>query len=184
MTENSGELVITLDFKKLFALSLLVIITLVSVYTYIVVLLAWDAPTEEISVQFDGYNTYDNYGAGKTQFNPGDLLDFRVNAETAERYWLPPSYEFFVGNINYRIIITIFAPDGTPMLCASDTGSLANDTSQYHWLENDFLGYFYQIPSDAVASTAYKVRVVFWTDWLPGGKSKAVQAWEFSFEVL
>lgn len=184
MTEDSGELVITLDFKKLFALSLLAIITLVSVYTYIVVLLAWDAPTEEISVQCLGYDMADNYGANKTQFNPGDLFNLRVNSETAEQYWLPPSYENFVGDINYRIIITIFDPDDTPMLCASDTGSLSADTSQFHYLENDMLGYFYQIPSDAVASTDYKVRVVFWTEWLPGGKSKAVQAWEFSFEVL
>ena len=70
MSEDSGELVITLDFRKLFALSLLTVITLVSLYTYIGALLAWDAPTEEISVQVDGFDMADNYGANKTTFFP------------------------------------------------------------------------------------------------------------------
>lgn len=183
MTEDSGEIVITLDFKKLFALSLLAIITLVSVYTYITVLLAWDAPTEEISVQVDGFDTYDIYGL-ETQFNPGEQLDLEVWAETAEQYWLPPSYEDFVGNITFRIIVTIFDPNGAPMLCESCTSSLeALDTWNY-FLKADMMGSYYQIPTDAVASDQYKIRIVFWSDWLPGGESKCVQAFETTFEVL
>lgn len=186
MSEDSRELVITLDFRKLFALSLLTVITLVSLYTYIGALLAWDAPTEEISVNVDGFDTLDNYGGPvfPRQYNKGDLFDLRIYAETAEQYWLPPSYENFVGNITFRVIVTIFDPSDAPILCESCTCSLENNTAQWYYLEKDMRGSFYQIPSDAVASAGYKIRVLFWSDWLPGGVAKAVQAYEASFEVL
>lgn len=67
MAEDSGELVVTLDFRKLFALSLLTIITVVSLYTYIVALLAWDAPTVDLATQVvsipTNTRTLDNYDA-------------------------------------------------------------------------------------------------------------------------
>ena len=183
MTQDNGELVITLDFRKLFALSLLTIITVVSLYTYIVALLAWDAPTQELSVEANDFWTLDNYKGTKDVFAPGDLLDVIVEADLADQYWLPPSYETFVGNINYRIILTIFDPDDAPMLCVSYSDSQPDDTQNSYYLKADMLGSFFQIPLDAEASTDYAVRVVFWSDWLPSGKAKAVQAWEYNFEV-
>ena len=183
MTQDNGELVITLDFRKLFALSLLTIITVVSLYTYIVALLAWDAPTQELSVEANDFWTLDNYGGMEDVFAPGDLLDVIVEADLADQYWLPPSYETFVGNISYRIILTIFDPDDAPMLCVSYSDSQPDDTQNSYYLKADMLGSFFQIPLDAEASTDYAVRVVFWSDWLPNGKAKAVQAWEYNFEV-
>ena len=183
MTEDSRELVITLDFKKLFALILLTIIAVVSFYTYIVALLAWDAPTHEISITWNDFWTLDNYGAPDSVFAPGDLLDVFVEANLADQYWLPPSYETFIGDISYRVILTIFDPDDAPMLCVSVSDSQPDGFPYGYKLEADMLGSFYQIPLDAVASTDYAVRVVFWSDWLPSGEAKAVQAWEYNFEV-
>ena len=183
MTDDSGELVITLDFRKLFALSLLTIITVVSLYTYIVALLAWDAPTHELSVEVNDFWTLDNYGAMDKVFAPGDPLDVYVEADLADQYWLPPSYESFVGDISYRIILTIFDPDDAPMLCVSVSDSQPDGFAYGYNLEADMLGSFFQIPLDAVASTDYAVRVVYWSDWLPSGEAKAIQAWEYNFEV-
>jgi len=186
MSNKGKDIVITLDFRRLLAVSVLAVLTLVTVYTYMGALLAWDAPTEEISVNVDGFDTLDNYGGivASKQYNKGDLFDLRISAEAATRYWLPPSYEDFVGNITFRVIVTIFDPSDAPILCESCTGSLEAIDSQWYYLERDMRGSFYQIPSDAVASTDYKIRVLFWSDWLPGGAAKAVQAFETSFEVL
>ena len=184
MTEDSGELVITLDFRKLFALSLLAIITLVSVYTYIVALLAWNAPTQELSVGFNDFWTTDIYGVEDAVFAPGDLLDVYVEADLASDYWLVSNYYSFGGaDISYRIILTIFDPDGAPILCESVSDTQPANTIQGYYLETDMMGSFFQIPLDAVASTDYAVRVVYWSDWIPSGEAKAVQAWEYNFEV-
>jgi len=188
MTQDNGELVITLDFRKLFALSLLTIITVVSLYTYIVALLAWDAPTIDLATRVvdlgSNTRTLDNYGAPKTTFNQGDLFDLSVRVEAADRYWLPPSYENLVADFSYRIIVTIFDPNGVPMLCESYTETISPADFRLYYLEADMLGSYYQIPSDAVAASNYKVRIVLWSDWLPGGIARAVQAWELTFNVV
>ncbi len=188
MTEDSREIVITLDFRKLFALSLLTIITLVTLYTYIIALLAWDAPTVDLATRVvdlgSNTKTLDNYGALKTTFNQGDLFDLSVRVEAADRYWLPPSYYYdMVADFSFRLIVTIFDPNGVPMLCTSYTDTISPAGFGLYNLEADMLGSFYQIPSDAVSASNYKVRIVLWSDWLPGGIARAVQAWELTFEV-
>jgi len=184
MSEDSREIVISIDFRKLFALSLLTIITLVSLYTYIVALLAWDAPTIDLTAQLDGFDTLDNYGASKSQFNPGDLFDLEVYVEAADRYWNSTAYDNLVDDFSFRLIVTIFDPSGAPMLCESCTDTISPADTRVYYLENDMLLSFYQIPLDAVSSTGYTIRVVLWSDWLPGGIARGIQAWEFSFEVL
>ena len=188
MTEDSREIVITLDFRKLFALSLLTIITVVSLYTYIVALLAWDAPTIDLATRVvslgTNTETLDNYGISKSSFNQGDLFDLSVQVEAADRYWLPPSYENLVADFSYRIIVTIFDPNGVPMLCESYTETISPADFRLYYLEADMLGSFYQIPSDAVSAANYKVRIVLWSDWLPGGIARASQAWELTFDVV
>jgi len=185
MTEDSRDLVITLDFRKLFALSLLTIITVVSLYTYIVALLAWDAPTIDLATRVIGPSTrtLDNYGAPKSNFNQGDLFDLVVSVEAADRYWLPPSYENLVTDFSFRLIVTIFDPNGVPMLCKSCTDTISPADNRLYYLENDMLGSFYQIPLDAQSASNYKVRIVLWSDWLPTGKARAVDAWELAFDV-
>jgi len=184
MTEDSREIVVSLDFRKLFALSLLTIITLVSVYTYVVALLAWNAPTQELSVGFNDFWTTDIYGTQDAVFAPGDLLDVYVEADLASDYWWISNYYSFGGaDISYRIILTIFDPDGAPILCESIYDTQPAGTTQGYYLEVDMMGSFFQIPSDAAASTDYVVKVVYWTDWLPSGVAKAVAAQEYPFEV-
>jgi len=186
MTEDSGEIVVTLDFRKLFALSLLTIITVVSLYTYIVALLAWDAPTIDLATQVVSLgsktDTLDIYGASKSSFNQGDLFDLSVQVEAADRYWVTYSYYDLVADFSFRLIVTIFDPNGVPMLCESYTDTISPAGFGLYNLEADMLGSFYQIPLDAISGT-YKVRIVLWSDWLPGGIARAVQAWELTFEV-
>ena len=187
MTEDSGELVITLDFRKLFALSLLTIIAVVSLYTYIIALGVWDAPTIDLTARVVslGINTdtLDIYGGSKSSFNQGDLFDLSVQVEAADRYWLISSYYDLFADFSFRLIVTIFDPNGVPMLCESYTDTISPQGFGLYNLEADILGSYYQIPSDAVSDPNYKVRIVLWSDWLPGGIARAVQAWELTFEV-
>ena len=188
MSEDSRDMVISLDFRKLFALSLLTIITVVSLYTYIVALLAWDAPTIDLTTQVisigSNTDTLDNYGASKSSFVRGDLFDISVQVEAADRYWLPPSYENLVSDFGFRLIVTILDPNGVPLLCTSCTDLISPADNRLYYLEMDMLGSFYQIPIDAVIDPNYKVRIVLWSDWLPSGVARAVQAWELTFSVV
>ena len=189
MTEDSGELVITLDFRKLFALSLLAIITVVSVGTYIIALLAWNAPNIDLTARVISTGgtvteTLDNYGFSKSTFNQGDLFDLRVYVEAADKYWNSTAYDNLVDDFSFRVIVTIFDPNGVPMLCESYTEPYSPGDIRFYYLENDMLGSFYQIPSDAVSAANYKVRIVLWSDWLPGGIARASQAWELTFDVV
>lgn len=89
-----------------------------------------------------------------------------------------------MADFSFRLIVTIFDPNGVPMLCESCTDTISPADIRKYYLETDMLGSFYQIPSDAVADPNYKVRIVLWSDWLPGGISRAVQAWELTFAVV
>ena len=181
MSDNSKDIVINLDFRRLLAVSILATLTLVTVYTYIGALLAFDAPSFDLPLRTSDIDTLDVYDTpNPASFARGTLIDFRIFVEAGERYL--PYLDFFAGNVTYRCIVTLYDSNDVPMLCKSTVNSILANDAYYLYLNADMMGSDYLIPTGSPTGT-WTLKVVFWTDWLLSGTTMAPLSYSQTFLV-
>ena len=180
MSTNDEGIVVTVDAKRLIAITILAVITISTLYSYIIALFAFIAP-------FPGtYLFQANSGLYDTSNNPltppvsrGTTVRVIATVEKATDYFntAPPTYTYtsLSGSTSYRVYITIKAPDNSVVKFYTATGSLAPGDSVPYTVDA-------YIASGAPEGT-YNVQVLVWSDKLPDGSSHTPTVEEFEFTV-
>jgi hypothetical protein len=183
MSFNDKEIVVTIDAKRLMAIAILTVITVSTLYSYIVALFAFVAPypgTYPFEASGDTYDTSNNL---QSTFSRGSTVRVMATVEKSTGYYTnaPPDYTSYTsisGSSSYRVFIQVLdsnTPAQPYKSCYTTTGSLTQGgTKQY---TADFT-----IGSGA-STGHYTVLVLVWSDKLPNGRSLTPTVEMFSFEV-
>lgn len=173
--DPSSEIVIELTPKKLFALSLLVLVGGGAIFSYVVAIFAFNAPTQDLSMRFNSVGTYTTGDAAQTAFAKGETVRVKVAFEMADYYWSAPSYYYFATGESYRVIYTIVDGDGMPVYFYSTTGTI--NQAQ---VVNAFVDY---ASSPSATAGTYTVKAYLWSDWLPAGNALAPSGGSATFTI-
>jgi hypothetical protein len=170
-----SEIVIELTPKKLLALSLLTLVGVGALYSYVIALYAFTAPSQDLSLRFNSVGTYTTGNMAETAFTKGDTVRIKIVFEMADYYLSAPSYYYFSSFESYRLIYTVVDGSGMPVYFSSTTGTInpaevKNDSADYLSL------------SSAAAGT-YTVKVYLWCDWLPNGDALAPGGGSATFTI-
>lgn len=162
-----SEIVIELTPRKILAISLLALVGVGAVYTYVIALFAFNAPSQDLSMRFNSVGTYDTGDTAKSVFAKGDTVRIKVSFEMADYYWSAPSYYYyyFSSGDAYRLIYTVSDGSGMPVYFSSVTGTITQAQ-----VKNDLADY---ISLSSASAGTYIVKVYLWSDWLPGGLALA-----------
>ena len=182
MSTNDEGIVVTIDAKRLIAITILAVITISTLYSYIIALFAFIAPYPGTYL-FDvkEADTYDTSNVLEDTFSKGSIVKVKATVEKATDYYTtaPPLYSSYTsisGSSPYRVFIQINDPSNQPYKsCYTTTGSLASGESKQYTTN------FY-IDSGAATGT-YRVDVLVWSDKLPDGRSLTPTVESFTFEV-
>lgn len=170
-----SEIVIELTPKKLLALSLLVVIGGGAIFSYVVALYAYNAPSQDLSMKFNSVGTYDTGNVAKSAFTKGDTVRVKVSFEMADYYWSAPNYYYFSSGDAYRLIYTVSDGSGMPVYFSSVTGTITQAQ-----VKNDAADY---INLSSAAAGTYTVKVYLWSDWLPSGEALAPSGGSATFTI-
>ena len=162
MSFNDEEIVVTIDAKRFIAIGLLAILTIATLSSYIIALLAWVAPDADYLAAVNSIETYK--GAVPTStFSPGNTVIVKAEIELATWYLAPYSA---VSDTDARVFIVVYYDPGTgvrPLHYYTTTTTLTpgvpfNVQTQF------------ALSSSAAAGTDdYYVHCVVWDTYLPTG---------------
>ena len=112
MSNNEDGIVVTIDAKRFIAITLLAIITISTLYSYIIALFAFVAPYPgKYLFAVTSADTYDTSDILKSSFDPGDTVRVKATIELATDYFATPPppniYTSISGITTYRVFITI-----------------------------------------------------------------------------
>lgn len=172
MSYTNTEITININAKRLIALSIIGIITLVSVGSYIIALLAFDSPTYELRWNANVTSAVYYFGGGPP-FDPGDKITIKGGVIEGN-VWGPYSYTF-TDTIDVRWIIIIRDSANVPLSMTS--GILTSVSGDFYVPDVNVV-----LPSDTTSGNAV-ARLLIWTDWLPGGDTRTVKVTELTFGV-
>ena len=199
MSSEGGEIVLTIDLRRLLALSVIFILTVVTAGSYLIALFAFIAPSEEIPLQVTSVATYDTSDVSETFFARGSTVRIKATVEKATGYYYNTysyyypyyntytyyypytyydyTYYYYYDHVDttYRIIIAVMDSNNRPVFFESTTKTI--------WPGQSLVtSYDYAISSGASTGT-YTIRVMTWSDWLPHGVTMMETVGEGSFEV-
>ena len=181
MSTSNEEIVVTLDAKRLTAITILAIITVSTLYSYIVALFAFIAPFPATYLYpFDASgDTYDTSNNLQDTFSRKSIVRVKATVEKATDYYTVPDYSSYTslsGLSSYRVFIQVMDPSNQPLKsCYTATGSLSPGGLK------EYTADFYL---DLGAPTGtYAVFVYVWSDKLPNGVSLTPTIDSFSFTV-
>lgn len=183
MSTSDEEIVVTLDAKRLTAITILAIITISTLYSYIVALFAFIAPYPATYLYpFDASgDTYDTSNNLRDTFSRKSTVRVKATVEKATGYYTNPppdytSYTSLSGSSSYRVFIQVMDPSNQPFKsCYTATGSLTVGVS------TEYTADFY-LDMDSPTGN-YAVFVYVWSDKLPNGESLTPTIESFSFTV-
>ena len=156
--------------KKILIPSILIVVTLLSLHSYLVALNAFISPTSDL--RWDGTVEYIN----KPTFSAGDTVTITDFFEQGETYFSKGNYYFFVGSESIRWIAVIKDQNNMPVYIESESiGNASGDITI-----NDIT---FSLPANAATGT-YTVKLMIWTDWLPDGETRTNVIHETIFEVV
>lgn len=165
MSTNDEEIVVTIDAKRLIAIGLLAILTVATLSSYIIALLAWVAPNTDYLTRVEGLDTYEGTGQIST-FDPGDTVTVKATVEKATAYYHSfPSYTQISGTSAARIFIVVYYYPHTgvqPLHIYTTEATLTPGVPVP--VETQFT-----LSSSAVGSTDYYVHCLVWDANLPTG---------------
>jgi hypothetical protein len=176
MAEYADDIVITLDPKRLFALGILAIISVMTVTSYMVALSQFTSPSQEFRFQGSVGSIEDYYFASASSFSAGETVRITGIVLYADQYWAVSDYYSFVGTISAKWIVVVLDPNHLPVHMESGTLTGAGQSDQ-ELPEVSFV-----LPGSA-ASGLYTIRVMAWSDWLPTGDTLTVKVEEDTFAV-
>ena len=163
MSTNDEEIVVTIDAKRLIAIGLLAILTVATLSSYIIALLAWEALDADYLTRVQDLDTYE--GAGQTSaFDPGDTVTVKATVEKATAY-SNPSYTVVYGTSAARVFVIVYYDDGSKYTLlhyysASPTltpGVPFNVQTQF------------TLSSGAPTGAGYHAKCLVWSSDLPNG---------------
>ena len=177
MLSKRDEIIIDLDFKKIIVLSLIGILVISTVGTYIIALLAFDSPSQDFRFKGGVDSIMNYYYYYSTSFSKGDIVRITGIVLGADRYFVLPSYYYyFVSTTSVRWIVGVLDPNDMPV--HFETGTLNNIGSG----NNTLPVISFTLPSDAASGT-YTIRVMGWTGFLPSGDTVTFEVLEDTFVV-
>jgi len=155
--------------KKIIVYSLLIILAFSVLSSYIISLLAFISPTQEL--RWSSSITYVN----KPVFNPGNTVTVTGFLEEGTEYFEQGNYYFFTSTEDVRWILNVMDPNNLPIYMES--GVVTNAISDI----TDSISF--TLPPTAITGT-YKIRLLVWAGWLPDGETRTYIINEFEFEVV
>ena len=167
MSLNDEEIVVTIDAKRLIAIGLLAILTVATLSSYIIVLLAWVAPNDSFLTQVNSIETYKGAVSTST-FSPGDTVTVKATIEKATAY-TSPSYTVVSETSTARIFIVVYYDPGTgvrPLHYYTTTTTLTPGVPFN-------VQTLFTLSSSAVLSAEYYVHCLVWDTYLPVGDTLA-----------
>ena len=180
--DTRSEIVIELTPKKLLAISLLTLVGVGALYSYVIALYAFNAPSQDLSLRFNSVGTFDTGDVAKTAFAKGDTVRIKISFEMADYYWSAPSYYwsaqsyyYFSSGESYRLIYTVVDGSGMPVYFSSTTGAITQAQ-----VKNDLADY---LSLSSAAAGTYTVKVYLWSDWLPDGDALAPGGGSATFTI-
>ena len=179
MNDRQTEIAIELDAKRLLALSVLAIITVSVMYSYIIALFAFVAPSASKPLHINTVSTTDFDGVTKTSFARGDNVAFSIAIEHGTDYYynLPNYYDYysFTEATSYLVLVQVMKGT-TPVFLGFVKQPISPGGVQT-------MGVGYRIAGNAPLGQ-YTATVLVWSDWLPDGSVLADNsAQEVSFTV-
>ena len=162
MSINNQEITINLDAKRLVAITLLAIISIYTLYTYSIALLAYQVPgptSPQIAV--DVFNTYTTSDVQVDSFLRGTTARVKTRLEKATSYAVP--YTVLSESSTVKVSIAVYYDDsGVFNLLKFYTSTVVLQPGVPYNLNLDF-----KIPSGAVTGANYHAKVFVWDDYLP-----------------
>ncbi len=169
MSINDEEIVFTIDAKRLIAIAMLAILTVATLSSYIIALLAWVAPDNSYLTKVTDIDTYDSGDTQKSTFSRGSVIRVKATVEKATAY-NSPSYTVISESSNAEIFLIVYYIDGstvTPLKYSRSSTTLSPGVP-YEAITQ------FVIPSNAPTSgVTYLARCIVWSSTLPGGDTLA-----------
>lgn len=156
--------------RQILLASILTLIVVSGLFTYIVSLFAFISPTQEL--RWDASITTIN----KQTFNRGETVTISGLLEEGTEYIENGSYYFFTSSENIVWIINVLDPNNLPI-------HLAYTAVPNAWGDIDTGNINFNLPADAATGT-YTIRIMVWTDWLPDGETRTYLINEMEFTVI
>lgn len=178
ISDLKNEFVINLNSKKLISAGIVLGIVVVVFFSYIYALFAFVAPSGDFPLEITKVSVLDSTNQPQITFNEGDLVRINSTLEKALSYVnFPFSYAYydFVGDTSFKIIVTVIDSNKMPVFIQSTQKNLAPGSVVAEYFD-------YTIQSGAASGT-YKINVMVWSDWLPGGKALSELGWEVTITV-
>jgi len=165
MSTSDEGIVVTVDAKRLAAIALLTILTVATLSSYIIALLAWVAPDNNYLTKVTDIDTYDSGDTQKSTFSRGEVVRIKATVEKATAY-NSPSYTVIYESSNAEIFLIVYYSDGTKItpLKFSRSSMPLTPGEPYEAITQ------FMIPSNAPTSgVTYIARCIVWSSTLPSG---------------
>ena len=177
MSEQKTVFTIELDRKKALILGSLLLFSSILVYTYIVAILAFVAPSADYPLSVTSLTTLDTNNVTTSTYNAEETVRINITVEMALSYVNIPysNYIDFTTDTTYRVIITIMDPNNKPVFFYNAQNTTSPQESQTYLRD-------YALPSNTAVGT-YTIRVLLWSDWLPTGNALSPTVEEITFDV-
>ena len=169
MSIDNQEITINLDAKRLVAIALLTVISIYTLYTYSIALLAFVAPESTRTIGVTNFNTYDTGNNLENQFNLGDIVRVKATVERAGAY-NTPVYTVISDSQTVKIVIIVFYYDtGVIVPMEYWTESMSLQPGVPYNIQFDT-----RIPTEGVSGNWYRIKIFVWDDYLPSGGANQI----------
>jgi hypothetical protein len=155
--------------KQIVITGVLTILVSYTLVTYVGSLFAFVSPSKEL--RWDGNIDYIN----KPSFTAGENVMIQGLLLQGETYFEQGQYYSFSYSENIRWILVVMDPNHLPIYFESNPVVNAQGDVSIGSIN-------FTIPNNAATGT-YDVRLMVWTDWLPGGETRTNTINEITFEV-
>lgn len=165
MSTNDEEIVVTIDAKRLIGIGLLAILTVATLSSYIIALLAWVAPNTDYLTRVEGLDTYEGTGQTST-FDPGDTVTVKATVEKATAYYTSfPSYTTVLDTSASRVFVIVYYDDGSKytLLHYYSTSTTLTPGVPFN-VQTQF-----KLSSGAPTGAGYHTKCLVWSTNLPNG---------------
>lgn len=168
-----------IDGKKILTSIVLIGVVFTVIWTYIGALQAFVAPSQHFPLKMTQLTTLDSNNISTSLFSRNDIVRMNVTVNMAQAYYFnyPDSYFSisFLDDISYRIIIAILDPNNMPTFFYTNTKTVSPNDIIIHTLDHTI--------SSSASLGDFKIRVMVWSDWLPGGLALSENAKEVIYNV-
>ena len=158
--DHENHLQISIDGRKFVGFSLILVISIFTVATYLIALYAFVAPSEDFPLDVVNIGTYDAGDNPSASFSRGDTVTINATVEMATHYYYNLPYTLdnnsFTADVSYRVIIAVRDKNNQPVYFKYSAKTISVGQQQE-------TSYPYKIGSTAVKGQ-YTVEVMAWAD--------------------